>query len=98
MLAWMKIQRPWILSTSRPNTPSPRYGRPRIVFTHDKEPYFYGIGHREHLDFTAGIAVNALSHSDPKVARALFGQEKTVVQSRQLPLNDPAGELTEQSD
>lgn len=72
------------------------YGRPAVVFTHGKGSYVYDIGHREYLDFTAGIAVNALGHSDPEVARVLFDQAKQVVHLSNLYYNVPAGELAEQ--
>ncbi|KAI9238768.1 acetylornithine aminotransferase [Podila verticillata NRRL 6337] len=72
------------------------YGRPPVVFTHGKGSYLYDVGHREYLDFTAGIAVNALGHSDPEVARILFDQAKTVVHMSNLYYNVPAGELAEQ--
>ncbi|KAG0050754.1 acetylornithine aminotransferase [Gryganskiella cystojenkinii] len=72
------------------------YGRPPVVFTHGKGSYLYDVGHREYLDFTAGIAVNALGHSDPEVARILFDQAKTVVHLSNLYYNVPAGELAEQ--
>lgn len=72
------------------------YGRPPVVFTHGKGSYLYDVGHREYLDFTAGIAVNALGHSDPEVARVLFDQAKTVVHLSNLYYNVPAGELAEQ--
>ncbi|KAF9199632.1 acetylornithine aminotransferase [Haplosporangium sp. Z 27] len=72
------------------------YGRPPVVFTHGKGSYLYDVGHREYLDFTAGIAVNALGHSDPEVARVLFDQAKQVVHLSNLYYNVPAGELAEQ--
>ena len=72
------------------------YGRPPVVFTHGKGSYLYDVGHREYLDFTAGIAVNALGHSDPEVARILFDQAKQVVHLSNLYYNVPAGELAEQ--
>ncbi|KAF9582775.1 acetylornithine aminotransferase [Lunasporangiospora selenospora] len=72
------------------------YGRPPVVFTHGKGSYLYDIGHREYLDFTAGIAVNALGHSDPEVSRVLFDQSKQVVHLSNLYYNVPAGELAEQ--
>ncbi|KAF9986520.1 acetylornithine aminotransferase [Mortierella antarctica] len=72
------------------------YGRPPVVFTHGKGSYLYDVGHREYVDFTAGIAVNALGHSDPEVARILFDQAKQVVHLSNLYYNVPAGELAEQ--
>ncbi|KAG0289740.1 acetylornithine aminotransferase [Dissophora globulifera] len=72
------------------------YGRPAVVFKHGKGSYLYDVGGREYLDFTAGIAVNALGHSDPQVAQILFDQANTVVHLSNLYYNLPAGELAEQ--
>ncbi|KAF9429203.1 acetylornithine aminotransferase [Entomortierella beljakovae] len=72
------------------------YGRPPVVFTHGKGCYLYDVGHREFLDFTAGIAVNALGHSDTEVATVMFDQAKKVVHLSNLYYNVPAGELAEQ--
>ncbi|KAF9898509.1 acetylornithine aminotransferase, partial [Lobosporangium transversale] len=72
------------------------YGRPPVVFTHGKGTYLYDVGQREYLDFTAGIAVNALGHSDPEVAGVLFEQAKQVVHLSNLYYNIPAGDLAEQ--
>lgn len=42
----------------------PTYVRPPIVFTHGKGVYLFDDRGRRYLDFTAGIAVTALGHSD----------------------------------
>ncbi|KAG0229454.1 acetylornithine aminotransferase [Actinomortierella wolfii] len=71
------------------------YARPPVVFTHGKGTHLYDVGHREYLDFTAGIAVNALGHADAEVASVLFDQAKRVVHLSNLYYNEPAGELAE---
>ncbi|KAG0260330.1 acetylornithine aminotransferase [Actinomortierella ambigua] len=71
------------------------YARPPVVFTHGKGTHVYDVGHREYLDFTAGIAVNALGHADPEVASTLYDQAKRVVHLSNLYYNEPAGELAE---
>ena len=42
----------------------PTYVRPDIVFESGKGAFLYDTEGREYLDFAAGIAVNALGHSD----------------------------------
>ncbi|MEW5306378.1 MAG: hypothetical protein WDW38_007106 [Sanguina aurantia] len=42
------------------------YGRAPVVFTHGEGCRLFDAGGKEYLDFTAGIAVNALGHSDPR--------------------------------
>jgi acetylornithine aminotransferase len=36
--------------------------------------YMWDVENRKYLDFTAGIAVNALGHCDPGVSQVLFEQ------------------------
>lgn len=42
------------------------YGRAPVVFTHGEGCRLFDAEGKEYLDFTAGIAVNALGHSDPR--------------------------------
>ncbi len=46
----------------------PVYDRPPIVVSHARGAFLWDTQGREYLDFTAGIAVNALGHSDEGVA------------------------------
>lgn len=48
------------------------YARPPLVFTHGKGSFIYDTQDREYLDFSAGIAVNALGHADPEVSHFPF--------------------------
>jgi acetylornithine/succinyldiaminopimelate/putrescine aminotransferase len=50
------------------------YVRPDLVFTHGKGMYLYDTEGRKYLDFTAGIAVTALGHSDPDWVTAVSTQ------------------------
>ncbi len=54
------------------------YGRPDIVFTHGDGVRMYDLFGKEYLDFAAGIAVNALGHSDPRWVATLTEQAATL--------------------
>ncbi|KAF7723229.1 acetylornithine aminotransferase [Apophysomyces ossiformis] len=71
------------------------YGRPDLIISHGKGCYVYDSDGREFLDFTAGIAVNALGHSDPEVAQVLFDQANKLVHTSNLYHNENAGALAE---
>jgi acetylornithine/N-succinyldiaminopimelate aminotransferase len=47
------------------------YRRPPIVFTHGRGCRLYDSEGREHLDFLAGIAVNALGYAHPRMVRVI---------------------------
>ena len=47
----------------------PVYARPPFVLTHGKGAYVWDTEGRKYLDFSAGIAVNALGHADEGVAQ-----------------------------
>ncbi|KAI9485497.1 MAG: pyridoxal phosphate-dependent transferase [Benjaminiella poitrasii] len=69
------------------------YARPSIIMKRGKGSYLYDTNERSYLDFTAGIAVNALGHSDPEVAQVLYDQARTLVHTSNLYFNPNAGEL-----
>ena len=51
----------------------PVYARPDFVLSHGEGSWVYDLEGRKYLDFSAGIAVNALGHADKKfVAVSLF--------------------------
>ncbi len=52
----------------------PTYVRPPPMFQKGEGCYLWDVENRRYLDFTAGIAVNALGHSDPEVAKVLYQQ------------------------
>ena len=52
----------------------PTYSRPPRVFTRGVGAYLFDAGGKRYLDFTAGIAVTALGHSDPEWAAAVSQQ------------------------
>lgn len=45
------------------------YARPDFVLSHGKGSYVWDTEGRKYLDFSAGIAVNALGHSDEGVTK-----------------------------
>ncbi len=50
------------------------YNRPEVVFAKGEGVYLYDMDGKKYLDFVAGIAVNALGHSDPAWTKAVTGQ------------------------
>lgn len=47
----------------------PVYARPNFVLSHGKGLYVWDTEGRKYLDFSAGIAVNALGHADEGVLK-----------------------------
>ena len=52
----------------------PTYGRKDVVFERGEGNYLYATDGRRYLDFTSGIAVNALGHCHPALVKALTEQ------------------------
>lgn len=52
----------------------PCYSPPLVVFTHGEGTYLFADNGDKYLDFTTGIAVNALGHSHPHLVSALKKQ------------------------
>jgi predicted acetylornithine/succinylornithine family transaminase len=71
----------------------PTYLRPPILFTHGQGCYLYDSEGRQYLDFAAGIAVNALGHSDPEWATAVAEQAQTLTHVSNLFHTMPQVEL-----
>ncbi|CAL5223298.1 g5789 [Coccomyxa viridis] len=60
------------------------YARPELVFTHGEGARLYDAHGKEYLDFAAGIAVNALGHSDPRWLEAVVEQAGTLAHTSNL--------------
>lgn len=60
------------------------YARPAFIVSHGKGMYLYDTQSRAYLDFTAGIAVNALGHADEGVAKVLQEQSTQLVHCSNL--------------
>ncbi|KAI0180705.1 putative acetylornithine aminotransferase precursor [Hypoxylon sp. FL1284] len=71
------------------------YARPPPVFVKGEGSYLWDLENRKYLDFTAGIAVNALGHSDPGLARIITDQARTLWHASNLYYNPWTGALSQ---
>jgi acetylornithine aminotransferase len=69
------------------------YARPPLLFTHGKGLKLTDSSGREYLDFTAGIAVTALGHSDEGVNKVMAEQAAKISHASNIYWNEHAGEL-----
>lgn len=69
------------------------YARPPFILTRGKRCTVWDTQGREYLDFTGGIAVNALGHADEGVQRVMNEQAGQLVHSSNLYHNEWSGEL-----
>ncbi|KAF4887957.1 Acetylornithine aminotransferase [Colletotrichum fructicola] len=53
------------------------YARPPPVFVKGQGSVLWDVENRQYLDFTAGIAVNALGHCDPEITKLMTEQPVT---------------------
>jgi len=60
------------------------YSRPDLVLSHGHGVYLYDTEDKKYLDFTAGIAVNALGHCDPGAIKVLQEQSQRLWHSSNL--------------
>ncbi|KAK5175390.1 acetylornithine aminotransferase [Saxophila tyrrhenica] len=73
----------------------PTYVRPPPMFHKGEGCYLWDVENRQYLDFTAGIAVNALGHCDPEMSKILYQQAQTLVHCSNLYYNPWVGALSE---
>ncbi|KAK4903210.1 acetylornithine aminotransferase [Elasticomyces elasticus] len=73
----------------------PTYVRPPPMFEQGQGCYLWDVENRQYLDFTAGIAVNALGHCDPEMSKILYQQSQTLVHSSNLYHNPWTGALSQ---
>ncbi|KAK0930130.1 acetylornithine aminotransferase [Friedmanniomyces endolithicus] len=73
----------------------PTYVKPPPMFEQGQGCYIWDIENRQYLDFTAGIAVNALGHCDPEMSKLLYQQSQTLVHSSNLYHNPWTGALSQ---
>ncbi|KAK8850502.1 hypothetical protein IAR55_004420 [Kwoniella newhampshirensis] len=69
------------------------YVRPPLLFTHGKGLTLTDSSGRQYLDFTAGIAVTALGHSDDGVNKVISEQSAKLSHASNIYWNEWAGEL-----
>ncbi|KAF2268182.1 acetylornithine and succinylornithine aminotransferase [Lojkania enalia] len=74
----------------------PTYVRPPPMFEKGEGCYMWDVENRKYLDFTAGIAVNALGHCDEGMAAVLAEQAKQLVHTSNLYHNPHTGQLSKQ--
>ena len=70
------------------------YARPPPVFIQGEGSYIWDVENRRYLDFTSGIAVNALGHCDPEFARIVADQTRTLAHASNLYYNPWTGALS----
>ncbi|KAK2596729.1 acetylornithine aminotransferase [Conoideocrella luteorostrata] len=70
------------------------YARPPPVFVQGEGSWLWDVENRKYLDFTAGIAVTSLGHSDPEFTRLLAQQAKTLIHASNLYYNPWTGALS----
>lgn len=83
----------YINTISKPYTVT-TYSRPNLVLTHGKGSYLYDLESRKYVDFTAGIAVTCLGHSNEEITQLIQDQAGTLMHCSNLYYNLPAGELS----
>ncbi len=69
------------------------YVRPDIVFSHGEGCYLYDMSGKRYLDFSSGIAVTALGHSDPQWVAAVADQAGKLVHVSNLYHTEPQTSL-----
>lgn len=73
----------------------PLYARPEQLFTHGQGCYLFDSTGRSYLDFTSGIAVNALGHNHPKVVEIISKQAGKLIHLSNLYHNEYAQGLAQ---
>lgn len=71
------------------------YVRPPPMMVKGEGCYLWDIENRKYLDFTAGIAVNALGHCDPEMAKLIGQQARTLIHTSNLYHNPWTGALSQ---
>ncbi|KIW88641.1 uncharacterized protein Z519_10687 [Cladophialophora bantiana CBS 173.52] len=62
----------------------PTYVRPPPMMVQGEGCMLYDNENRQYLDFTAGIAVNSLGHSDPEITRLIAHQAQRLIHASNL--------------
>ncbi|KAI0771934.1 acetylornithine and succinylornithine aminotransferase [Trametes elegans] len=73
----------------------PVYARPPIVMSKGKGAYIWDVQGRQYLDFSAGIAVNALGHGDEGVVEVMRTTASTLLHTSNVYHHEHAGKLAE---
>ena len=75
---------------------TPNYRQTPLFATHGDGVWLFDRGGDRFLDMTAGIAVNALGHAHPRLARAVAEQAQSLIHASNLYFNEPALALMEE--
>ncbi|KAJ7228903.1 pyridoxal phosphate-dependent transferase [Mycena pura] len=73
----------------------PVYARPDFVLSHGHGSYVYDTAGRRYLDFSAGIAVNALGHADAGVVKTIAEQAGKLLHASNVYHNEWAPRLAQ---
>ncbi|KAK0468112.1 acetylornithine and succinylornithine aminotransferase [Desarmillaria tabescens] len=73
----------------------PVYARPDFVLSHGKGSYVWDTEGRKYLDFSAGIAVNALGHADEGVVKAISDHAGKLLHTSNVYHNEWTPQLAE---
>ncbi|KAF8076131.1 acetylornithine aminotransferase [Lyophyllum atratum] len=73
----------------------PVYARPDFILSHGKGSYVWDTEGRKYLDFSAGIAVNALGHADEGVTKVIAEQSGKLLHTSNVYHNEWATQLAE---
>ncbi|KAF8897328.1 acetylornithine and succinylornithine aminotransferase [Infundibulicybe gibba] len=73
----------------------PVYARPDFILSHGKGSYVWDTNGQKYLDFSAGIAVNALGHADEGFVKTLTEQSGKLLHTSNVYHNEWAGKLAE---
>ncbi|EGE02859.1 acetylornithine aminotransferase [Trichophyton equinum CBS 127.97] len=73
----------------------PTYARPTPVMARGSGCYLWDMENKQYLDFTAGIAVTSLGHSDPGLSQVLSEQSEILIHASNLFHNKHTGKLSQ---
>jgi predicted acetylornithine/succinylornithine family transaminase len=71
------------------------YGRGQVQIVRGEGVYLFDESGNAYIDLVAGIAVCALGHAHPRIARAVADQAATLVHCSNLYYHEPAGTLAD---
>ncbi|AOW04491.1 mitochondrial acetylornithine aminotransferase [Yarrowia lipolytica] len=73
----------------------PTYAKPSVILTKGKGAYLWDSNDNKYIDFSAGIAVTALGHSNPEITKILAEQSSQLMHCSNLFNNEWAPRLQE---
>src|SRR3977135_3408034 len=73
----------------------PTYKRYPAAFERGKGVFLYDFEGKKYLDFVAGLGVNALGHSHPRIVKTIREQAARVIHLSNLYYNEYQGQLAE---